>query len=104
MRAARTRGVRFDVGQGRLRHFTWEVATDTPGQHTDKARVKLPGAIEVPLAPLLDDAKRSPPVNSGMPPVRSVGSPGISAYTATLARAASTIAADHARSNVPGAV
>ncbi len=37
-----------------LMNFTWEVATDTPGQHTDKARVKLPGAIEVPLAPLLD--------------------------------------------------
>jgi len=31
-------------------NFTWEVASDTPGDHTDMSRIKLPGAIEIPLA------------------------------------------------------
>lgn len=37
-----------------LMNFNWEVATDAPGEHTDKARVKLPGAIEIPLAQYLE--------------------------------------------------
>jgi hypothetical protein len=33
-----------------LMNFNWEVGTDTPGDHTEKSRIKLPGAIEIPLA------------------------------------------------------
>lgn len=35
-------------------NFTWEVASDTPGDHTDKTKIKLPGAIQVPLYKMLD--------------------------------------------------
>ncbi len=37
-----------------LMNFNWEVGTDTPGTHTDKAKIKLPGAIEIPLAQYLE--------------------------------------------------
>jgi hypothetical protein len=35
-------------------NFSWEVASDTPGDHTDKSKIKLPGAIQVPLYKMLD--------------------------------------------------
>ena len=37
-----------------LMNFTWEVATDTPGGHTEEGRIKLPAAIEIPLYEYLD--------------------------------------------------
>jgi hypothetical protein len=37
-----------------LMNFTWEVAVDTPGGLTEKSRIKLPAAIEIPLYQYLD--------------------------------------------------
>lgn len=37
-----------------LMNVTWSVAKDSPGGLTESARVKLPAAVRIPLAPLLD--------------------------------------------------
>lgn len=48
---------RLEVAHRRMNgvlNVTWQVAKDSPGRYTERDRIKLPGAIQVPLYQLLD--------------------------------------------------